>query len=354
MKPTQATFRLLVIVALIVIGAVYARDPEFHSWPLSYFHAGTEESTPLPRVASVDWAADGQKLLIRLRGEQNCTMRLVLYDLAQGSTNREINILGDYAHSAVVAPDGRHVLVASYEGNLWWIDLESDVTPEPIIKSSGGTAPFNFTSATISDDGRLIAAGNDLGLIYLYDLPHKSFTVLKSRTESSVRDLCFSRGGRRLAAAQNDGHISVWDLATEELQQELMGHALSVIAVAFLPDGKRIISAGLDDTVRIWDIDLGHELWRGEFNLNGVTTLDLSPDGTIAAWAGRAHKIIVWDLERGTKRLEIATKVQTRDLKFSSDGKLLAAVGYEAFGRLYDVQTAEETRTIDVTNLLND
>ncbi len=277
-------------------------------------------------------------------------MRLVLYDLAQGGTHREINTLGDYANSSTVAPDGRHILVASIEGNLWWIDLESGATPEPII----GGQTTSFCSTTISDDGRLLAAGIDRGLIYLYDLPRQSLVVLKSRTESTVSDLRCSRDGGRLAAAQNDGRISVWDVATRELQQELLGHTAVVTAVAFLPDGKRIISAGLDDTVRIWDIARGHELWRGEFNLNGVATLDLSPDGTIAAWAGRGQKIIVWDLKKGQKKLEITTKVPTRDLKFSPDGKLLATVGFEEVVRLYNVQTAQETRAIDLANIMND
>ncbi|HEY3964612.1 MAG TPA: hypothetical protein VGM05_08700 [Planctomycetaceae bacterium] len=340
MKLTPNLFRFLGIAALVAIGAVYARDPDCQCWPLSHFGPATAAQTTWSRVISADWTSDGQKLLIRFHDGETFRARLAVHELAPGGTCTEIDVADESAASAAVAPDGRHLFVGSWEGRLWWIDLDSRETP---VRLAGMESKNVFTSMAISDDGLLLAAGSTGGLIHLYDLGRDSSVVWTLAAKSTIGDLRFSRDGRRLVAAQNDGRARVWNVATGELQQELAGHTEVVMAAAFLSDDQRIISASLDDTVRIWDIALGREVWCGEFHLGGVNALDLSPDGTTAAWGGHGQKIIVWDLERGHQKWEIATKVPTSYLKFSPDGTTLAAVGYEEIVRLYNVQTGKET-----------
>ncbi len=84
--------------------------------------------------------------------------------------------------------------------------------------------------------------------------------------------VAFLGPGRRLAAANQLGHIYVWDLpekppplenkADKERKapnvfpvRRLDGHDNEVTRLAASPDGKRLISASLDRTVRVWPTD---------------------------------------------------------------------------------------------------
>jgi WD40 repeat protein len=84
--------------------------------------------------------------------------------------------------------------------------------------------------------------------------------------------VAFLGSGRRLAAANQLGQIFVWDLpdtppkfdakGSKERQapdvppvRRLDGHQNEVTRLALTPDGKHLVSASLDRTVRVWDID---------------------------------------------------------------------------------------------------
>jgi WD40 repeat protein len=84
--------------------------------------------------------------------------------------------------------------------------------------------------------------------------------------------VAFLGAGRRLAAANQLGHIYVWNLpdkpppldakADKERKapnvnpvRRLDGHDNEVTRLAVSPDGKRLVSASLDRTVRVWPTD---------------------------------------------------------------------------------------------------
>src|SRR5436309_1502659 len=84
--------------------------------------------------------------------------------------------------------------------------------------------------------------------------------------------VAFLGSGRRLAAANQLGQLFIWDLpetppaldpkAGKERQapnvwpvRRLDGHQNEITQLAVTPDGKQLISASLDHTVRIWPTD---------------------------------------------------------------------------------------------------
>jgi WD40 repeat protein len=340
----------VLISALVAAGVWYSRDPEDQQWPLSYLSTGTGGgSTPvLVAVNHFDWSADGHKLLVRFRGGSSAETRLALHDLGQGTAPISIDVAGESVSTAALAPDGRHILLGTHEGHVWWVDPTSfEVAP-----SLFDLPHLSFiTSAAITGDGRLVGAGTNSGSICLYDLAQKKFVILTTDQQGTVRDLRFSPNGLRMIDARSNGRIYLWDVATAEVVQEFAGNGESIQAAEFLQDGKCIITAGLDGTVRIWDIASGRELWRGDFELYGITTLAVSPDGTTAAWGGYHRKVVVWDLDRHRKKFEIVTSTPCiLHLEFSPDGTALAASGQEETVRLYDLRTAAEKSGIQVVS----
>jgi WD40 repeat protein len=340
---------IVLISALVAAGVWCSRDPDDPQWPLSYLStgAGGGSISKFVAVNDFDWSADGQKLLLRFRGEGTAESRLALHDLGKGTTSIPFDVAGESAGAAALAPDGRHVLLGTSEGHLWWIDPAYDDVAPPLIDLPRRTL---VTSVAITGDSRLVAGGTNSGRVYVYDLLQKTSIILAAHDQTSVAALRFSRDGEQLVGAQNSGRISLWNVATGESLREFPGHSELARGAEFLPDGKRLISAGLDDTVRIWDIASGRELWRGEFGLYGVRALAVSSDGNTAAWGGHNCKIVVWDLDHNRKKFEIATSATCiYHLQFSADGTTLATSGQEEVIRLYDMRTAAEKTRIDVT-----
>lgn len=162
--------------------------------------------------------------------------------------------------------------------------------------------------------------------------------------------VAFLGSGRRLAAANQLGHIFLWDLPAtpptfdaktgKERQapdvppvRRLDGHQNEVTRLAATPDGKQLVSASLDRTVRLWAVDapatgkaevvLDAETRRREARRAGkkepapapgvtiatqsaahvleghaewVHALGLSGDGKRAVSGDAAARVIVWDL----------------------------------------------------------
>src|SRR5262245_39442953 len=307
MKLVPGTFvGTALIAALVGAGLWYARDPEGRQWPLSCLSSGAASGN-VPTLVSVkrfEWSADGEQLLALYRGADRAETHIVLHDLASPTSSIPMDLACESASVAAMSRDGRHILLGTYEGRLRWVEparLDVGINLLDLPRTTF------VTSAAITNDGRLVAAGTNVGSIYLWNWANQTSALLTTNGQSAVRDLRFSGDGRRLLVAQSNGRISVWDAAAENLSLEFAGHDQGTNAAEFLFDGQRISLAGLDDTGRIWDIDSGRELWRGEFGLYGVTTLAVAPDGKTAAWGGYNRKIIVWDLERFTKRFEIPT-----------------------------------------------
>ena len=72
--------------------------------------------------------------------------------------------------------------------------------------------------------------------------------------EKAVNSVAFSPDARILAAG-NDHGIVLWDLTSmKTLGEPLVGHHGVVWSVVFSPDGKILASGGADDAVVLWDM----------------------------------------------------------------------------------------------------
>jgi WD40 repeat protein len=129
--------------------------------------------------------------------------------------------------------------------------------------------------------------------------------------------------------------VRLWNVYTGALQKTLSGHRHAVYSMVFSPDGRFLASASADGTVRIWDSHTGEirrildVRSRTEPSLHGWL-LDISADRRTLYVLGTDERIRLWDLATGRLRVK-SSVIEIRDnaAAFSRDKKTLAGRGDE-------------------------
>jgi WD40 repeat protein len=197
---------------------------------------------------------------------------------------------------------------------------------------------------------------------------------------SSVRIVHYTPDGKSLVSLGDSvamgahGIIHFWDVATGRIVRDIGDSKIDFQGIALSPDGKLLATIEYPSRLRLWDVTTGRERRRWhEARDEEYEHLSFSPDGrTIAAGVrqfnptgGVSESFIgLWDSAARTEyRRQIPLEwCRLWDLKFSSDGKMLATAirdtelrkGEALMGpdkgstRLWDLATGNERRRFAV------
>lgn len=131
-------------------------------------------------------------------------------------------------------------------------------------------------------------------------------------------------------------------------------HVGGIASVHYSPDGQYLASGGGDKKIRVWEARTGrlvHE-WDGPSSF--TCAVRFSPDGNLVAAAGyesgSAHPIHVYDRGTGKPRTQLKSPTAggIRRLVFSPDGKSLISAGFDGHLRVWDLSTMKEIVAIKV------
>ncbi len=158
-----------------------------------------------------------------------------------------------------------------------------------------------------------------------------------------IRFVTLSDDGTRAATASSGGparpsEVMVWDAATGRLAHERVKGNEVTTRIALDPPGKHLALAGLARTtadnnsqgagrpfVALIDIETGAESWRHDVPDVQVLALRFSTDGRRLAAAGLDRNVLIWDVE--SSRVVARSRQGPEgamDLDFSPDGQRLA------------------------------
>jgi WD40 repeat protein len=295
------------------------------------------------------------------------------------------------------SPDGKQLATASLDGTckVWDTDTWQEV--HSLMEKVAG-----FEAVAWSRDGKLLAAGDDSGVI-LWDTD--TYEVLHKLNTPGKGMIAFTPDGRTLLTARVDcgkeepHAFTRWDVAKATQQtyplptsgnhvffhlspdgrtvfvscmapvearvraydaetgQERFplrdGHRGMVLAVAVSPDGHTLASGSSDKTVRLWDL----AGWRpGEpmppcrvlkRHTDWVWSVAFSPDGKLLASGSNDGLILLWDAVTGVKLHELTGDAHSKlgaCLTFSPDSRTLVAGGNGGRVNRWDTGTGQPTK----------
>jgi len=246
--------------------------------------------------------------------------------------------LADRASWAVYAvtfgPDGRVLAAADANGRVYlW-----DVASSQLSGTLGDPGSPGLLGVDFCPDGKLLAAADDNGRVHLWDLVSgKLARTFARRRSPGMNGVAFGLGGDVLATANGNGRIYLRDVVTGRLNGTFENPgSQGVNDVTFDRDTELLAAADDNGRVYLWDVIDGRLATTFENpGSQGIAGVAFGPAGDMLAAAdvsGRAH---VWDTASGRLARTFTANggAAVYAVTFAPDGGLLAAG--DADGRVY-------------------
>jgi WD domain, G-beta repeat len=169
------------------------------------------------------------------------------------------------------------ILVAHDKG-ITWHDRDLNVLAEVNL----GMAVH---SAAVSPDGQSYTLGLQDGSVVVQPFAEKAGSLFLETSGTPPRSIAYSPNGGLLAAGDDIGQIFLWSLPDGSLIRKWPAHGKRVDALAFAPDGGSLASGSIDNTVVVWRLDEATALHARRHRGHVVRDLAFSPDGAELAVA---------------------------------------------------------------------
>ena len=308
-------------------------DKQIHLWDLQ---AGTESLLSGHRSWIVDlaFAPDGKTL-----ASASADQTLGLWDITPTTLRRRLNGSGNEVHALAWSPEGTQLASGGKDGAVRYWDPNPNIT----------TAPYALLPALIGEWG--LAFTPDCKTILTVNPADGSVTCLNASTLGEVERLSFlgtnhsgialSPDGRLLALGDRLGYVGVWDFNARRAITNLVLTGTKQHVLEFSAHGNVLICHGWvhfeKRTCRLWEVATWRALDLHGINLAGLHWVKLAPDERTLAIA--QNGVITWWDAKTRQRIARFDMQQPYAIAFSPDGRWFAAGGTAGPLVLWEVAT---------------
>ncbi len=214
------------------------------------------------------------------------------------------------------------------------------------LKSIKGHSGF-ITGLAWSPDGKTLASGGSDNSVRLWTAEGDSIAILSDHT-GRIDSLMWSPDGSMLASAASsgDGTIRLWTAQGQPILT-IKGGPTQIdggTRITWSPDGKRLLARYGDSTADIWSIDgaILASLGAQQHDINDIVW---SPDSTRVAVATMNKDIQTYTAD-GKPDSALPSPMGNLMLRWSPDGRFIAALSVDNTVRCYDVRSHSTVATI--------
>jgi WD40 repeat protein len=239
------------------------------------------------KVLSIGFSLDGS--LMTTTGEDN-TLRLwdVPTNVVQGVwRNHDEIATTDFGGRALLAGSDTIIWATGYE-EVRLVQVASGSSSKMTVGRTGWTRAL-----AMSRDGRTFAAAGQEGEIAVWRFQGSNSGPVRLRAinwdTEFINALAFGHDSM-LAAGDDSGVLKIWDAQSGSLLRTLIGHNSGVRAVSFNEGGTLLASASTNE-VFLWNPETGEQLNRISVGI-GISSLALDAKGDALATVG--SEVVVW------------------------------------------------------------
>lgn len=221
-----------------------------------------------------------------------------ILDLHTFEKIQELPLVITEAEKYFFSEDGRYIAILSV-GNLHIFDLQNEI-------ETGCIQKINASTLAVSTDGKIVAAGDNKGILTLWNVNDKKIIFSREGHRNSIESLCFSSNNKYLASAGGltDNTVRLWSLGCGvESGKEprcIRGHQDYVNTLAFSDNDRFLFTGSIDRTIKKWDVastDNEYKLIDHQSPILGDQKF--SPDGRSFISMTVHDEQIAWDSESG-------------------------------------------------------
>lgn len=196
---------------------------------------------------TVRWTADGKTVVADVWKDIN------FYDVTNAELRRSIKTENTYLSDFVLSADEQSIVANGDAFVLTKYQTSTGVLTRTFEKHRS-----QVRHVALSGDESLMASGEDIGSIYLWDLSNNKLLHMNAGAhQRNVTSLQFYRdkGEWRLVSSGAEGTLRFWNPLTGEALQTIktdQGPKDSVGCLAFTRDGGMFATGHADGTIRLW------------------------------------------------------------------------------------------------------
>jgi WD40 repeat protein len=261
----------------------------------------------------------------------------VIWDSQPASPRRRF-VTDEGIHNAVLAPDGRRLVLLGDGGASNLVDLSGSNDLD-----RGALLPFGGISARFSPDGRRLGVVQATGNVLLWDIDAGRLIDTRGPMEGSEYGIDFDREGGRLVTTGEGTNPEVFDLKNA---QRSRGPSLDGEILALDIDGRtdRAAIATATGSVFLWTLGAAEpqflfsqrEAIRAEFDRTGRFLVVSSFTGMVS----------ITPLMDPRMRIQIAVEGLVKGFAVSPDSRFLVILGPDFHASAYDLQTGVLVRNL--------